>query len=169
MSVKIIACVGKNGELGKNGDLCFHIKEDMKFFRDTTYNHVVMMGHNTWKSIGEKPLKGRKNYVISRRDITDELPEGVSTTKDPEKYLKIFANVPPEDEELYRLFVIGGASLYKIALPYADEIYLTEVDAECEDADVFFPKFDKTLYNRIVIKESSENDLTYTFVKYQKK
>lgn len=169
MSVKIIACVGKNMELGKRGDLCFHIKEDMRFFRDTTMWHKVMMGRKTWESIGKKPLKNRKNYVVSRRDMTDELPVGVTAVTDPEKYLKIFADVPPEDEELYRLFVIGGASLHKMALPYADEIYLTEVDAECRDADVFFPKFDKTLYNRIIIKESSENDLTYTFVKYQKK
>ena len=169
MSVKIIACVGKNGELGKNGDLCFHIQEDMKFFRDTTMWHKVMMGRKTWESMGSRPLKCRKNYVVSRHDMTDEVPVGVSAITDPEKYLKIFADVPPEDEEYYRLFVIGGASLYQMALPYADEIYLTEVDAVCEDADVFFPKFDKTLYNRVIIKESSENDLTYTFVKYQKK
>lgn len=169
MSVKIIACVGKNGELGKNGDLCFHIREDMEFFRDTTMWHKVMMGRKTWESMGGKPLKNRKNYVVSRRDITDELPVGVSATTDPEKYLKIFANVPPEDEELYRLFVIGGASLYKMALPYADEIYLTEVDAEDKDADTFFPYFDKSLYNKTIIKESSDHDLTFAFTVYKRK
>ena len=169
MSVKIIACVGKNMELGKKGNLCFHIPEDMKFFRDTTYWHTVMMGRKTWESMGGKPLKGRKNYVVSRHDMTDEVPTGVSAITDQEKYLKIFANVPSEDEELYRLFVIGGASLYQIALPYADEIYLTEVDAEDTEADTFFPNFDKSLYNKTIIKESSDHDLAYTFAVYKRK
>ena len=169
MSVKIIACVGKNMELGKHGDLCFHIREDMKFFRDTTMGHKVMMGRKTWESMGARPLKGRKNYVVSRRDLTDEVPVGVSATTDPEKYLKIFADVPPEDEELYRLFVIGGASLYQMALPYADEIYLTEVDATDPEADTFFPHFDKTQYNKTIIKESSDHDLAYTFAVYKRK
>ena len=169
MSVKIIACVGKNMELGKHGDLCFHIPEDMKFFRDTTMWHKVMMGRKTWESMGREPLKCRKNYVVSRHDMTDEVPVGVSAITDPEKYLKIFADVPPEDEELYRLFVIGGASLYQMALPYADEIYLTEVDAGDPEADTFFPDFDKTQYNKTIIKESSDHDLAFAFTVYKRK
>lgn len=169
MSVKIIAAVGKNGELGKNGDLCFHIKEDMKFFRETTMFHHVIMGKKTWKSIGEKPLKNRKNYVATHKDISLELPEGVSVVMNLEERLKFYANVPPEDEELYRLFVIGGASVYKAALPYADEILLTEIDAEDKDADTFFPDFDKSKFERTVLKKGKENDLSYSFVSYKRK
>lgn len=163
MSIKIIACVGKNGELGKNGNLCFHIREDMAFFREKTINSSVLMGRKTWESIGEKPLKNRENFVISSKIHADLEKKGAKTVENLEIFLGSYKNSEKT------LFVIGGASLYQMALPYADEIFLTEVDAECRDADVFFPKFDKTLYNRIIIKESSENDLTYTFVKYQKK
>lgn len=170
MSVKIIAAVGKNGELGKNGKLCFHIKEDMKFFRDTTLWHHVVMGRKTWESIGKKPLKWRKNYVATHdANMELELPEGVSIVTDLESRLKIYAECPPEDDEFYTLFVIGGASLYKAALPYADEIILTEIDAEDKDADTFFPEFDKSKYTRTVLKKGKENDLTYSFVSYKRK
>ena len=179
MSIKIIACVGKNRELGKDGDLCFHLREDMAFFRETTTGHPVLMGYKTWLSLGEKPLKNRKNYVLTHHPET--LPDTVTPVADLTTFLENWLPSTPVSAEgsaqqiseknspIATLFIIGGASLYKTALPYADEIFLTELDANCENANVFFPDFDKSEYNRIIIKESSENDLAYTFVKYQKK
>ena len=79
----IVACIGKNNELGKKGDLVFHIKDDMKFFRETTSEHTVVMGLNTWNSLPSK-LKKRQNLVVSYDDVDG--PDGI--IKDLEKYIE---------------------------------------------------------------------------------
>ena len=155
----IIAAIGKNRELGLNNQLIFHIKEDMKFFRETTTGHPVIMGQATFKSIG-RPLPNRKNYVASL--TPKNLPDSVEIIPDLIAFLKAHENDPEE------FFVIGGATIYRLALPYAKILYLTEIDAEHE-ADAFFPEFDKSKYSREVIKKGSENDLTFSFVKYKLK
>lgn len=155
----IIAAIGKNRELGLNNQLIFHIKEDMKFFRETTTGHPVIMGQATFKSIG-RPLPNRKNYVASL--APKDLPDSVEIVPDLIAFLKAHENDPEE------FFVIGGATIYRLALPYAKTLYLTEIDAEHE-ADAFFPEFDKSKYSREVIKKGSENDLAFSFVKYKLK
>lgn len=155
----IIAAVGKNRELGKNNQLVFHIKEDMQFFKETTTGHAVLMGLNTFNSIG-KPLPGRDNYVLTRNP--EDLPKGVFGVPDLDAF--IAENQGPNEE----IFVIGGAYVYSEMLPYCDNLYLTEIDAEC-DADVFFPEFDKSGYNKTIIKRGHSDDLNYTFAKYTKK
>ena len=160
MSIKIIAAIGKNSELGKNGDLCFHIKEDMQFFKEKTTGNSVLMGKRTWESIG-RPLKDRKNFVVTHNP--ENLPNEVLNVENPEEFIKTFL----DKEET--LFIIGGASIYQLALPFAEEIYLTEIDAEDKNADVFFPNFDKKLYNRTILKKGSSDDLNFQFVRYQLK
>ena len=157
--ISIIAAVGQKLELGKDNGLVFNIKEDMKYFKETTTGHPVIMGFNTFRSIG-KPLKDRKNYVASF--TTEGPPEGVTPVTDLHAFLKSHQ----DDEE--ELFVIGGASIYRESLPYAKNLYLTEIDATA-DADVFFPEFDKTKYDKTVIKKGSQDVLTYSFVKYTTK
>lgn len=155
----IIAAIGKNRELGLNNQLIFHIKEDMKFFRETTTGHPVIMGQATFESIG-RPLPNRKNYVASL--TPKNLPDSVEIVPDLIAFLKAHENDPEE------FFIIGGATIYRLALPYAKTLYLTEIDAEHE-ADAFFPEFDKSKYSREVIKKGSENDLAFSFVKYKLK
>ena len=162
----IISAIGKNRELGKKGELSFHIKDDMKFFRETTLNHKVLMGRKTWESLPEK-LKNRENFVVSRNE------DSVNTKPGPETADKIITNLPKfisenkDTEE--EIFVIGGGMLYLELLPYAKNIYLTEIDATDPDADTFFPNFDKTKYEKSVIKKGKENDLAYSIIKYIKK
>ena len=152
----IIAAIGKNRELGLNGQLVFHIKEDMKYFRETTTGHKIVMGRKTWESLPGK-LPNRENIVVSRNDVAGadltikNLPEFIAKNQDT-------------DEEI---FIIGGGMLYKTFLPYAKNLYLTEVNAGT-NADVFFPEFDKSKYNKTIIKKGSQDDLTYVFVKYSK-
>ena len=134
MSFSLIACIGKNRELGKNNDLIFHFKEDMRFFRETTSGHVVVMGYNTWLSLNRKALPNRKNYVVSPFEIKD-LPNNIEQVFDFEAYAKENQNT---DEEI---FIIGGAKTYEDFLPYAKTLYLTEVEAEADGADVYFPDF----------------------------
>ena len=156
--ISIIAAVGKNNELGLNGDLVFHLKEDMKYFRETTTGHPVLMGKTTFKSIG-RPLPNRQNLVATHHP--EDLPDLVEPVREVRQFLE--KNSDSETE----IFVIGGASIYKEALPFAKNIYLTEIDAVA-DADVFFPEFDKTRYQKEIIKKGSENGIEYTFVKYTK-
>lgn len=155
----IIAAIGKNRELGLNNQLIFDIKEDMQYFRKTTSGHPVIMGQATFDSIG-RPLPNRKNYVASRSP--ENLPDSVEVIPDLITFLKEHQN---DSEEF---FIIGGGTIYKLALPYAKNLYLTEIDATSK-ADTFFPEFDKSKYSREVIKKGSENDLTFSFIKYQLK
>ena len=155
--ISIIACVGKNLELGVDGGLVFHIKEDMKFFKETTMGHGVLMGRNTFLSL-PKILPGRTNYVLTHNP--DEVPEGAVAVTDLEEFLQAH-----RDEDI---FVIGGAGVYAETLDIADVLYLTEVEAEAR-ADVHFPQFDKAKYDRIVLGNGEENGIKFTFVKYIKK
>lgn len=152
--ISIIAAIGKNNELGKGNDLVFHLKEDMKYFRETTAGHIVAMGRKTWESLPGK-LKNRTNIVFSRHEV-EGADESVSD-------IEAFAKKYQDTEE--EIFIIGGGSIYAAFLPYAKNLYLTEVDASA-DADVFFPTFDKKNYDKTIIKKGSENGIDYTFAKY---
>ncbi len=133
--MKAILHADKNWGIGKANGLMFSIPADMKFFRETTTGNVVVMGSNTLKSFpGGRPLKNRTNIVLwpggEKRDdclIVDSLEELFHEIK---KY-------PPE-----RVFVIGGAMMYKTLLPYCSEVLVTKVDA-VGGADAFFENLDK--------------------------
>lgn len=153
----IIAAIGKNRELGKNGELIFHIKEDMQFFRETTTSHTVVMGRKTWESLPHK-LPNRRNLVASRRPV-----EGADDTiSDLAAFIKANQDTPEE------IFIIGGGSIYAAFLPYTQNLYLTEIDATDPTADTFFPAFDPAYYTKTIIKKGSENGLNYVFTKYER-
>ena len=153
----IISAIAKNNAIGKDNDLVFHIKEDMKFFRETTRNHTVIMGKKTWESLPGK-LKERKNLVISHTEV-----EGADgTITDLDKYIE---ENKESDEEI---FVIGGGSIYKYMLPHSKYLYLTEVDAEPE-ADTFFPEFDRKSYKKETLKTGTAGDLKFEINRYEHK
>lgn len=156
-NINLIACVGKNGELGKDGKLVFHLKRDMKFFVEQTKGHTVIMGRKTYEGIGQ-PLSDRRNIVITHRKI-----DGVECS---ESLPFTVGRLLGEGEE--EIYIIGGASIYKQALPYADTIYLTEVDKSA-DADVYFPEFDKTLFTKHILVSDSENGINFNIVSYRRK
>ena len=151
----IIACIGKNHEIGKKGKLIFNIKDDMIFFRETTTDHTVVMGYNTWRSLPSK-LKNRTNLVISY----DKVEDADQTIKDLDEYIQKNQNTNEE------IFIIGGGSIYEAFLPHAKHLYLTEVNTSDPDADTFFPAFDKTKYTKSLIKKGTDNDLVYSINKY---
>ena len=155
--ISIIAAVGKNNELGRGNDLIWHIKEDLKNFKDLTIGKYIVMGKNTYKSL-PRHLEGRKYIVLS--SSLDNIDDGM-LFKDFNKLLEFVKNL---DEEI---MIIGGASIYKLFLPYANKLYLTEIDSE-EQADVYFPKFNKDDYTRSVVSNSEVNGLKYSFVIYER-
>ncbi len=158
MSFSIIAAIGKNRELGKNGQLIWHIPEDLQFFKRTTMGHPILMGRKTFESLPGM-LPGRKHYVVSRSQ---------NSTGDNLVYVNDLAKFSssPHDEEI---FVIGGGQIYQEMLKYANKIYLTEIDAADTDADTFFPEFDKSKYNYEILGKGKKDDLGYQFVLYTKK
>lgn len=157
MSVSMIAAVGRNLELGKNNDLIWHFKEDMKFFKDTTMGHTVVMGRKTFESL-PKALPGRKNIVISSN--SEYQAPGATVVTSVDEALRIADN-----EEI---FVIGGGKIYSEFLPYADNLYLTEIDAECPDADTYFPQFNKADYIKEIINYYNIDGTEFYHVVYKK-
>ena len=159
MDINVIAAIGKNNELGKNNDLVWRLKGDMKFFRETTMGHPIVMGRKTFESL-PKVLPGRKNIVISSNEI-------LNTEIEKYKSLKEFLLKYKEFNE--DVFIIGGASIYNQFINLASKLYLTEIDAVDKDADVYFPLFNKEEWNKEIISEKEENDIKYNHVLYKRK
>jgi dihydrofolate reductase len=131
MIIAIVA-VSKNNAIGKDGKLPWHYSADMKFFRETTTGHAVVMGRKTWLSLG-KPLKNRLNIVLSR-DANIEPQESLVVLRDVESVLSFSKSLTTN------LFVIGGAQIYEAFMPYIDRWLVTEVPLVVEDADAFMPE-----------------------------
>lgn len=156
--ISIIAAIGKNNALGRGNDLIWHIKEDLKNFKNLTMGKYIVMGKNTYESL-PKHLEGRKYIVLS--SSLSEIENGL-LFNDFNKLLEFIKNV---DEEV---MIIGGSSIYKLFLPLADKLYLTEIDSE-EKADVYFPEFNKEDYKRNVVSTNEVDGLKYSFVIYERK
>lgn len=152
----MIACVSKDGGLGKDGELLWHIPEDMKFFRETTKGGMVIMGRKTFESIGRK-LPGRKNVVLSSRK--GEAEDVTWCTR--EELDKILRNTTGKK------FIIGGANLYAMFLSEAEKIYLTEVDGT-KSADTWFPEFAKSEWQRKVVQSGEYEGVKYETIEYTK-
>ena len=162
--MNFIVSVDKNWAIGKNNDLLFHISADMKYFKETTWGKTVVMGDRTLLSLpGARPLKGRENIVLTLDK--DFSPEGVTVCHGTDELAKVLGEKVDTDD----VFVIGGATIYKLFLKYADELYLTEIDDTFKDATVYFPAFNKENYEREVLKTVKENDITYKHVLYRRK
>ena len=153
----IIACIGKNNELGLNNKLIWHIKEDLEFFKLVTYNHYILMGRKTLESLPKK-LEGRKYLVISK---TLETTEDYIVFKSIEELLST-------DFGKENIYVIGGAKIYEEMMPYTDRMLLTEVNST-HVADKYFPKINDEEFISEVIGVYQTKDLTYKRKIYARK
>ena len=156
----IIAAVGKNLELGKNGDLIWHLPNDLKFFKEKTTGHKVFMGRNTYLSLPKK-LPNREHFVLT--DVEIENTEGINIVTNLDEFVSKYKDT---DEEI---FVIGGAMVYQQMLQYSKKMYLTEVDAECKDASVYFPAFNPNDYLRVELYDNEDGSIKYKHVEYIRK
>ena len=130
--MNMIVCVSRNWGIGKNNQLLFHIPDDLKQFKALTTGKVVIMGHNTLKSLpGGKPLPNRTNIVLSRNPHL--VVEGATVCNSVQDVLIEVSGLPHSD-----VFIIGGETIYKIFLPYCRRALITRVDT-APDADAFFP------------------------------
>ena len=159
--ITIIAAIGKNNELGKNNDLIWHLPADLKRFKKVTTGHHIIMGRNTFESIG-KPLPNRTSIIITRNKdyfkdgclIANSIEEAIHLTKGKDA------------------FIIGGAQIYQQALEkgLVDRLDITTVHSEF-DADVFFPEIDAAIWKEVSkedFKADEKNKFDYSFVSFEK-
>lgn len=164
MKISIIVAKGKNNVIGKDNDLPWHLPGDLRHFKKTTTGHHLIMGRKTYESLG-RPLPNRISIVLTRnKEYT--VPEGHYVVHDLSAALEIC-----NAKRLEQVYVLGGAEIFKIALPYTDELVITEVDASPE-GDTFFPAIEDAewlMVSREGFPADEKNEYNYSFVTYQRK
>ena len=161
--ISIVVAMAKNRAIGKNGQLLWHISNDLKHFKKVTSGKCVVMGHNTYVSLpGQKALPNRRNVIIS--DRLDSAPEGFE-----------LATSIPKDMELVQneaeIFIMGGGMIYEQFLSKADTLYLTRVEKDFE-ADTYFPivNFEEWELTELeVIDDDPQVDYSYRFETWERK
>lgn len=159
MTLSIIVAVARNRAIGKNNRLLWHISEDLRYFKQITSGHTVIMGRKTFEAIG-KPLPNRTNIVISR-------------TLTPESHVSVAPGLNAAISQCRNdaeVFIIGGGSIYREALPLAHRLYLTEVHADYE-GDTFFPEIDRHCWEEISRQDFPNGKAfpyPFSFVVYRK-
>ncbi|MDE6272946.1 MAG: dihydrofolate reductase [Muribaculaceae bacterium] len=172
----LIAAVAKDGAIGRQGQLLWHIPDDLKHFKAVTMGAPVIMGRATWESLPFRPLPGRLNIVISRQ--SDYHPVNAKG-EDVSDRVMVLSNlddaIDAAEAEAERLgkeaFVIGGGHIYAATIDRASAIELTEIDASVEDADTHFPTIDPEEWH-LTKQESplqSENTPPFRFVRYERR
>ena len=159
--LSLLAAVPRNGAIGRNNQLLWREPEDLRHFRRVTMGSPVLMGRKTWDSLPERfrPLPGRRNLVLSRDPAWHA--DGADKVASLAAALQAAAGAS-------RLAVIGGGQIYALALPYVDELVLTEIDADL-DGDTFFPAWDRSRFTETAReRHTSENGVPYSFVTYKR-
>ena len=160
--ISLVVAVAQNRAIGKDNHLLCHLPEDMRHFREVTLGRPVIMGRKTWESLPEAfcPLPGRNNIVVSRNAAYQA--EGAIVASSLEEAIAQAGNVE-------QINIIGGADIFRLALPMADVLDMTEIDASF-DADTFFPEFLPEDWQETSRKtQQSESGPTFSFVEYRRR
>lgn len=163
MTISFVVAASANNAIGKDNQLLWHLPNDMRFFKNTTWGSVVIMGRKSFESMG-KALKGRINIVITRQDSWQA--EDAIVANDLQDALQ-----KAEAANCKEIFIIGGGEIYKQSLGIADKIYLTRVHANI-DGDTFFPELDPSIWELISsedFKKDEKHQYDYSFQLYTKK
>ncbi len=159
MTLSLIAALDHRGAIGRQGELLWHLPDDLRRFKALTMGRTVLMGYHTALSIG-KALPGRTNLVLTRQHQAPY--PGQQTFRE-------FSGIIHADTEI---MVIGGAEIYRLAMPQVRTLHLTEVDTEVSDADTFFPAIDPAQW-QVLHRESHPADAchayAFAFVDYQRR
>ncbi len=135
----LIAAIDRDGAIGRKGDLLYHISADLKQFKALTLGNTIIMGRKTFESLPKGALPGRRNIVVTRNK--GYRASGAEVAHSLDEALALAAQQPVGEP-----YIIGGAEIYRQALPLADVLHLTLIDESTPDADTFFPDFDPDAY-----------------------
>ena len=168
MKLSLIVATANNNAIGRNNELPWHLPQDLKYFKSVTLGKPVIMGRKTFESIG-KPLPGRTNIVVTRQK--DWKFAGVLVAKSVEEALTIGQQFRNEQNNLAEeIMVIGGAEIYRHALPIADRVYLTRIDANVDGADAYFPELSVNQWKLASeLPGDSDANLKHKFMVFEKK
>lgn len=158
--IVLIAAVARNGVIGRDNALPWRLKADLAHFKATTLGHPILMGRKTWESLG-RPLPGRRNIVVTR--------DAQFAANGAEVYTSLDTALAAVTEG--KVFVIGGADIYRQVLPRASALILTEIDAEVT-GDAFFPAFARDAFaevSRSAQRADADNDHDFAFVEYRRR
>ena len=162
-NISIIVAVAKNNAIGKDNKLLWHLSEDLKRFKKLTTGHYIIMGKNTYFSLPNRPLPNRTHIVLT--DVPGEQVDDCIMAYSIEDAIE---KMHPSEEN----FIIGGASIYKQFLPYANKLYITRVHEDFE-ADTFFPELKenewKILSNEHFPEPDEKNPHPYSYVIYERR
>ena len=165
----LIAAVARNRAIGRGNTLLWTEPADQRHFRQATMGCPVVMGRRTWESLPPRfrPLPGRRNVVVTRNAAYTA--PGAETAPDLDAALALAGAATAGAAPADRVFVIGGGELYALALPRADELWLTEIDADL-DGDTFFPPFDRAAFDEVSRQPQQAADGTrFAFVTYRRR
>ena len=162
--IGMIAAVGKNRELGKNGDLIWNLPSDLKFFKQITTEKIIVMGKNTFNSL-PKLLPYRKHIILSDDNDFNKDTSKCIIMHNKEQLIQYIKEISKNSD----VYIIGGASMYAMFVNICDFMYLTEINAEDKKADVYFPRFNKEEWKREVVGKNSDNNICYNHVKYTRR
>lgn len=157
--ITIIAALGRDRAIGRNGDLAFHIREDLRHFKALTTGHTVVMGRKTFDSLPKGALPDRRNIVITRNAAFSA--PGAERAASLDEAIAMAAG-----EEI---FIIGGGEIYRQAIGMADRLELTLIDADSPDADTFFPEYPAEEWSKETdsgVMTDEKSGLRYSFICY---
>ena len=163
MSVTMIAAMAHNRVIGKDNAMPWSLPAEMAHFRRSTIGKTVLMGRQTFESLG-RPLKDRRNVILTRR-VDYDAPEGCEIIHSVEEALSRYTDHGQEE-----LVIIGGAQIYELFLPYADKLLITDVEADV-DGDTHFPVFnleDWTLMNNVLFHKDEKNAYKFEIRTYER-
>lgn len=168
MEISLIAAMADNRVIGNEGDMPWHLPGELQYFKELTMGKPIIMGRNTFASIG-RPLPGRHNIVITSKP--ELLPEGVTTANNPEQAIAAAeAMAAVNGTELHEIMIIGGGQVYEAFLPRATRLYLTHIDLNVE-GDTYFPEFHADEWQQTLLREhkaDEKNPLSFRGYMYER-
>lgn len=160
----IVAMTEKTNSIGKNGDMIYHLKDDLRYFKETTLNNTIVCGRKTYFSFPKRPLPNRKNIVLTRGTDTFD---GAYTLHSKDEVIKYALENPSEN-----IFICGGDNVYSQFMDVASKLYVTIIDEdESVNADSFFPDIDKNIWQVASVSEyvKPENAPPYRYFIFDRK
>lgn len=162
-TLSIIVAATRNNAIGRNGDMLFHLREDLKYFKATTMGKPLVMGRKTFESFPNGALPGRRNIVITRNP--QYTAPGIETAPTLDEAIGMASDAQ-------EVMIVGGGEIYRQAFPLADKLYLTLIDEEVPDADTFLDGYIPGQWNLVSESEpmtDNKSGVTFRFLIFERK